>query len=420
MTPLQTRSLVLRGVVATVCAAVVLGGPVAAFAATGPSAPSAAAVSAQHSARGAIVSVKHVQHLSVAQVVANLKENEFDHSRVRYGVDAYRIVYRTVDGHGAPTTASGLVVLPRNGSRHLRVVNYTHGTMSAASEAPSVDDGGKSTEGLAIGSAGYAVVEPDYLGLGVGPGHHPYMNSATETTASVDMLRAAFAFSHRTDRTFNKNVLVTGFSQGGAAAMLLGKALQAGEIPGVRAAAIAPISGPYDIQNAELPAMFAGQLDPTDSAFYMGYMLTAWNRTYHLYDKPSEAFNAPYDKTVAPLFDGKHDEGEIFAALPASFRDLITPKFLALLEHPTGKLAAALKQNDQSCTGWRPNIPVQIYAAYGDEQVAIDNAYSCQRSLADSGAGATLVDLGNYGHLDSGRHGLAAALDWFIAQAPPR
>ena len=39
-------------------------------------------------------------------------------------------------------------------------------------------------------SAGYAAVAPDYLGLGTGPGLHPYMDLSSEVTASVDMLDA--------------------------------------------------------------------------------------------------------------------------------------------------------------------------------------------------------------------------------------
>ncbi|MFI2207540.1 hypothetical protein ACH47Z_44235 [Streptomyces sp. NPDC020192] len=42
--------------------------------------------------------------------------------------------------------------------------------------------------------AGFAAVAPDYLGLGLGTGLHPYMDIGSETTVSVDMLKAARAF----------------------------------------------------------------------------------------------------------------------------------------------------------------------------------------------------------------------------------
>ena len=78
-------------------------------------------------------------------------------------------------------------------------------------------------------------------------------------------------------------------------------------------------------------------------------MLTSWNRLYHLYDKTSDAFRAPFDRTVAPLYDGRHTDDVIFAALPASFRQLLKPAMPTRLQHPTGALAAALAANDVSC-----------------------------------------------------------------------
>ncbi|MEU9624406.1 MULTISPECIES: hypothetical protein [unclassified Streptomyces] len=39
-----------------------------------------------------------------------------------------RIVYRTVDITGRPTTASELVAMPKNDERDLRVVSWLHGT----------------------------------------------------------------------------------------------------------------------------------------------------------------------------------------------------------------------------------------------------------------------------------------------------
>jgi pimeloyl-ACP methyl ester carboxylesterase len=394
-------SPIARTIAAAAGGTILLGGPIAAV----------ACPPAEH-LRGSIVTEHRVQRLTAAQVRENLKQNDMDASQVKYGVDAYQIVYRTTDLHGASTTASGLIVLPRNGQHRLRVVNYTHGTMAGKSEAPSVDDHGKSSEGLMLASAGYAAVEPDYLGLGLGPGHHPYLNSRTETSASIDMLKAAFSFA---DGRFDPRVLVTGFSQGGKVAMLVGKALQGREIPGVRLAALAPISGPYDLMQAEMPAIFDGQLSQAEATYYITYLLTSWNRIYHLYDKPSEAFQKPYDTTLVPLYDGNHTDDEIFAKLPATPEQLLTPKFLELLKHPTGRLADALQVNDNSCTGWEPTVPTRIYASHGDEVVSIQNAYSCLRHLPN----ATLVDVGNLQHLDSGRHGLAAALRFFLSDAPP-
>jgi hypothetical protein len=59
-------------------------------------------------------------------------------------------------------------------------------------------------------------------------------------------------------------------------------------------------------------------------------------------------------------------------------------------------------------------VPVRVYAAHTDEDVAVQNAYRCQQQLTDHGhPDVSLVDLGRLRHLESGKAGLAAALRWF-------
>ena len=79
----MTSKPILATVAALTCAAAV----------TAVAAPaSAAAVTPTHPARGSVVGVTPLQHLSAADVAATLRDDSFDTSQVRYGVDAYRIV----------------------------------------------------------------------------------------------------------------------------------------------------------------------------------------------------------------------------------------------------------------------------------------------------------------------------------------
>ncbi|MEC3995091.1 lipase family protein [Actinacidiphila sp. DG2A-62] len=233
--------------------------------------------------------------MSAAATGRYLSDGGYDAPAPRYGVDQYRLVYRTVDADGRATTASGLVVLPDSGARTLHTVAYEHGTLVAKSDAPSVDESDARVSPTLFAGRGYAAVAPDYLGLGEGPGVHPYMDTATETTASVDMLRAARAFAAGRGRTLDGRVLVTGFSQGGTAATALARALQSGVDPHFEPAALAPVSGPYDVQHAEIPAAFGDDptLDPKEAAFYFAYWTVAMNRLHHFYDAPSQVFAPP-------------------------------------------------------------------------------------------------------------------------------
>ncbi|XVQ07945.1 hypothetical protein ACQP1W_36005 [Spirillospora sp. CA-255316] len=177
----------------------------------------------------------------------------------------------------------------------------------------------------------------------------------------------------------------------------------------------APISGPYDIRNAQIPASLSedGTLDPRASVFYLSYVSVAWNRLHHLYDSPSEVFNAPHDKVAEGLFDGTTGEEEIVTRLPGTVRELATPRYLRMLEHPSGALLRAIRAADGTCD-WRPRVPVRIYGAGGDEHVAFANTRSCARSLRAHGARPQIVDYGpDAGHNATVFKGLPDTLRWF-------
>jgi hypothetical protein len=432
--PGRRRRHALRVTAATACVAAVtvtaLGLPAAAAVTTHPASPAAAVAGAAGTtdagttgARGRIVGDPvPLRTLSAAEVRTLLLDAGFDASRAVYGVDLTRIVYRTVDPTGRPTVASGLVVLPRNGRHALTAVSYAHGSEVYRGDAPSVsDDAWTLAAPLTYASAGYAAVAPDYLGLGTGPGPHPWLDVPSEVTAQLDLLRAARTFAH--PRVLRRDVLLTGFSQGASAATGLAKALQLGADgggPGFRPVAVAPVSGAYDFRGAELPALLRGDLHPFWSTAYTAYLLVAWNRLHHLYDSPYEVFAPTYAGTVEALFDGDHLGDEVGAGLPQSVDELLTARGRRLLEHPNPALARALRVADSTVSGWRRPVPVRLYRATGgDEQVAGANTDSARRQLAASGVPVRVVDVGPVDHLTSNARGTAAALAWFATVRPP-
>ncbi|RCH69376.1 alpha/beta hydrolase [Streptomyces sp. SDr-06] len=349
-------------------------------------------------ARGELVSLAPVSDLGPAQVATFLKAADVDSAGVRYGVRGYRVTYRTVTPQGRPTTATGLLVLPADG-RHgrLDLVADTHGTMVDRDYAPSVgEDSGRLSPYLHA-SAGRAVAAPDYLGLGKGPGHHPYMDTASSVSASLDMLRATRTAARELGRPLTGDVYGTGFSQGGQVAMALGKALSQGADAHFRLKALAPVSGPYDIEGQEVPALFDGRVNDISGVLYMSYWLTAQNRLHPLYKDPAEAFRAPYAGVVEGLLDGTHTEEQILGALPGTVKDLLTPAFYERLRHPDGALLDAMRENDHTCD-WKPSVPLRLYTASGDTDVPIANTRSCARQLAAHGKKAPVVDQGAVDH----------------------
>ncbi|MFD3665920.1 lipase [Streptomyces sp. NPDC058659] len=403
---------------AAVCCALLLSAPAVATAAT----PPVAHAQGQHEGRGrgALVSAEKLYTLATPQAVsADLGAAGFDDDTVRHGVVAYRLVYRTVDAYGRPTTASGLFVLPLHSERRLTAVSFAHGTGSHKDDSPSMRRATfVSAPVIAHAAAGAAGIAPDYLGMGTGPGLHPWMDIASETTASLDMLRAARAFAPRTGHVLEREVMVTGFSQGASAALGLGRALEAGEDRWFRLGALAPVSGAYDFGGAELPALLEGRLEPKSSVLYAAYTLVAFNRLHRVYDSPGEVFRAPYDSTVEALFDGAHTGEQLMRGTPGALDELLTEHGRALLAQPAGALAEALRATDAVCTDWAPRAPVRLYMATGDEQAVTDNTEHCQAALLRNGVDAPVVDVGDVDyrgsrHLGSNVAATSSIVRWF-------
>ncbi|MEV4740036.1 lipase family protein [Streptomyces sp. NPDC049555] len=378
-------------------------------------APASAAGSRGERAQdGAVVSVEQAADLTAEEVAGQLR-GEIDTSSVRYGVTAYRVTYRTTDSTGAPTTASQLVVLPKNGARHLTTVSWLHGTTvyrkDVASENPRSTD---RLTALLFASTGRAVSAPDYVGLGSGEGFHPYGDPRATVAASVDGLRAARTVAHRNGRELKRKLQVSGFSQGGPATMLVGRALQQeGADRYFRLGALAPVSGPYNLSAFEAAA---ADDKIAKSGIYLAYFATAWNRMYGLYSSPGEAFRAPYDKKVEALFDGHHTTGQIVGALPAASKDLFTEDFLNKVRKPGGVLKDRLRPLDNTCN-WRPNAPVEIFHGRGDKDVDFGHATYCADQLAKNGVALRPTDVGNYDHTASVRQALPRIVKFFDESA---
>lgn len=349
-----------------------------------PGRPASAPVTQRHEARGELVALTPVARVGRDGVADFLATAGMDTGTVRHGVRAYRLTYRTITPQGAPTTATGLFVLPEGGAHRLDLVSDTHGTMAHRDYAPSVtEDSGRYAAYLQA-SAGRAVAAPDYLGLGKGPGFHPYMDTRSAVTVSLDMLRASHTAAQRLGRPLTGDVYASGFSQGGQVAMALGKALESGGDRRFTLRALAPVSGPYDLEHAETPALFDGRINSTSALFYMTYFLTAQNRLHPLWKDPSEAFRQPYAGIVDGLFDTNHFEEEIIPALPATLKELLTDDYYRRLQHPTGALLKALRAQDGNCA-WKPDVPVRLYSSSGDTDVPIANARDCAADLARRG-----------------------------------
>ncbi|WP_255674271.1 alpha/beta fold hydrolase [Nocardia rosealba] len=149
-------------------------------------------------------------------------------SAVLRGLDAEIIDYSTRGVGGATQPASGVLYLPDGTAPEggWPIVAYDHGTTGLGSGCGGQSDpAGAPWPESQVGqnefirhvvSRGFAVVAPDYLGLGrFDTGPHPYLDIDTEATATLDLLRAARSVHPELSPVW----LASGMSQGGHAAL---------------------------------------------------------------------------------------------------------------------------------------------------------------------------------------------------------
>ncbi|MFE6919761.1 lipase family protein [Nocardia sp. NPDC057663] len=141
------------------------------------------------------------------------------------------IEYTTTDSAGAERPASGALFLPEGDAPATGwpVIAYDHGTLGSGPGCGGQADPelaplpvNRAAENQLIArlvEQGYAVVAPDYLGLGrFDTGPHPYLEVRSEATATIDLVRAARAANPDLSRTWT----AVGASQGGHAALSTG------------------------------------------------------------------------------------------------------------------------------------------------------------------------------------------------------
>ncbi|WP_180136041.1 alpha/beta fold hydrolase [Acinetobacter sp. YH12070] len=189
--------------------------------------------------------------------------------------ERYIISYRSRGVHSEPIVASGYVLLPKGKAPKggWPVLAWAHGTTGVADTcAPSGDyaDGPVHIYQQIAAKAlnawlarGYAVVAPDYQGLGT-PGGHPYMNAQSQLHTVVDAVRAMHQLK---SVKLSKNWYVMGHSQGGAASLTVAAFGQknAPELNLRGAIALAP--GGYQYERIAEYVANQSNIDPSVAAF---------------------------------------------------------------------------------------------------------------------------------------------------------
>ena len=315
-----------------------------------------------------------------------------DSTQVSFDVRTYKVRYYTPHLDGLPDTASGFMALPVvTADMTLPILIYQHGTADSRENVPSR---GSTESILAIAAAGlgYVALAPDYLGLGDSKGLHPYLHAATEASSAFDLFNAANSYLTGQSIDLNGQIFISGYSQGGHAAMALHNYMEINALPdNFSVVAVSPMSGPYSVSGemvrrltSDIPYAFPG---------YAIYTLLSYDQVYNLFEDLSQILKTPYIEVVEQFLQEQFGVSELHVRLSdillqetgsMVIKEMFLDSIISGLSDPDNAILLALQANDTY--NWAPEAPTRLVYCKGDDQVVYTNSIFADSVMNTLGA----------------------------------
>ena len=308
-------------------------------------------------------------------------------------------------------TLSGLIIVPdKDGPiRHLQ---YHHGTLlpypyvngEGSLDAPSLYSGGypQTKEahyetrlfGNYLGSAGFLVSLPDYIGYGISDSYeHPYSVNDRLAEQSVDMIMATRSFAKELKLEVTDGLYLSGWSEGAAASLATQKLIENGSTGIDDSSYNIPIAANFALAgfyNTKLYSKVFVNLFPLDHSDWGGDLdVLLWS----LYAINAYTDDQPLDTSAFLKIPTKNQldvlKNRVTSRPAEIFRYFISKK---------GALLSKFAKNDLSA-GWAPRARLYIHHGTADDIVYYPfNAELTAENLYDEGGLTTLVRYEGHDH----------------------
>jgi len=297
-------------------------------------------------------------------------DSVFNNLDLQYTVDLYKVLYNSEHPVHGNIQASGAIAIPQATNCNLPLAIYQHGTTFNWDGVPSY----LSLEhylGSMFSTSGYVSLMPDYLGLGDSPYMHPYSHAQSTANAGRDMIRAFKEMAYELGITWNEEIFITGYSQGGHGAMALFKSLEEDHSDEFTVTACSALSGAYNISGIQEAVMWQDY----DSPKYLPYVIVGYQSVY-------PELLGDFKNVFKQEFDGLNNfEGntkEFFEILnqyeiPKTPINMIKDEFKeAYMTDDNHLLKIAMRESDNF--DWDAKAPLYLQGCCDDEQVMIGNS----------------------------------------------
>jgi pimeloyl-ACP methyl ester carboxylesterase len=332
-----------------------------------------------------------------------LARNHFsDESVYRTMVKMYRytnkhyvtfpVAYWSTDPQGDSLLVSGRVYLPKR--RYLNgIMIACHYTITSDMEAPS---NMLSMESL-FAMKGYAVIMPDYVGYGLSRDKlHPYLHWRSAAKTAVDLLNCMPELLEYYGYSYPIDVVVTGYSQGGAVALGVTRMLEEVDSVWIVRKLYAG-AGPYDPAGTYLYSMERNEMGiPAAIPLIVMGLSDAYDLEFKQEDFFVEPLLSNYEEWV---LSKEYTVGDINYLMGSTvMTELMTEEALDMDSPLADMLYEVLLWN--SNVGYDLRSPAYFLHSIDDEVVPILNTINLQEQMPDE-SGKT-YDYDHYGsHMEA-------------------
>ena len=249
--------------------------------------------------QGKYISVRNAGEMD-AQFISDLKPSYGlpDDFSILYDIKIYAVEYETTDPKGNNVIASGAVYVPVNpGDKPISLVSGQHGLTIKRSDVASVLPL-YGYLGLFGASIGYAVIQPDYLGLGSSTFPYYPVYQKTNGKFLLDMVEGMQSFACENEINLNENLYLIGYSNGGYNSIAMHNELALNPRTFDIDASVV-IAGYFDLERED-NFSYPERIGRPSWAVYHPYVL---NKTYEL-NIMDKIIQRPYVDRLDDLFNG--------------------------------------------------------------------------------------------------------------------
>ena len=304
----------------------------------------------------------------------------------------FPVAYWSSTPQGDSLLVSGRIYLPKQ--RNLNgIVVANHYTMTADKEVPS---NALSMESV-FTMKGYAVIMPDYVGYGLSRNlPHPYLHWRNAAQTAVDLLNCMPAVLEHYGYCYPIDVIVTGYSQGGAVALGVTRLIEETDSLWIVRKLYAG-AGPYDPAGTYLYSMERNEMGiPAAIPLIIAGLGNAYDLSFELGDFFLEPLLSNYDDWIASK---EYTVAQINQLMGSTIMtELMTEDALDLNSPKANMLYNALLLN--SNIGYDLLSPAYFLHSLDDEVVPLLNSTNLQAQMPESNK--VTYDYNHYGsHMEA-------------------